>query len=85
MAIDTNLDLSSISHLDFDPEIDCDFGDCTNTATHLAICPKCAAHEYFCTPHVEYLKNSDPNNTGTFDKSCRHVVRNGDVRFVPRI
>jgi hypothetical protein len=45
MAIDTNLDLSSISHLDFDPEIDCDFGDCTNTATHLAICPKCAAHE----------------------------------------
>jgi hypothetical protein len=49
----------------------------------MAICPKCSAYEYFCTPHVEYLKKTDQNRTGTFDKSCGHTVRNGDVKFLP--
>lgn len=80
----TTTDLDAIIHLEFYPEIFCDYGDCENVASHLAMCPRCAAHEYFCTAHVEKLKASNPEHTGTFDKSCGHTVRNGEVRFVPR-
>ena len=83
MSAATDLDLELISHLDFPAEICCDYTDCSTVASHMAICPKCSAYEYFCTPHVEYLKKTDQNRTGTFDKSCGHTVRNGDVKFLP--
>lgn len=83
MTTATDLDLELIAHLDFPSDIHCDYGDCQDVATHMALCPKCPAHEYFCSPHVEKLRNASPKLTGTFDKSCGHSVRNGDVRFLP--
>ena len=83
MTAATETDLDLIAHLDFPAEIACDYGECQATATHMALCPKCPAHEYFCTPHVELLLKSNPNNTGTFNKSCGHSVRSGDVKFLP--
>ena len=83
MSTATDLELELIAHLDIPSEICCDYTECNTTATHMALCPKCPAYEYFCTPHVEYLKQANPNRTGTFDKSCGHTVRNGNVKFLP--
>jgi hypothetical protein len=83
MTTATDLELELIAHLDFPHEISCDYGECQAVATHLALCPKCPAHEYFCAPHVQKLRKASPNLTGTFDKSCGHQVRNGDVKFLP--
>jgi len=83
MAIKEETSLDQIAHLDFPAEIRCEYGDCENTATHKALCSKCPAFEFFCRFHVDRLLSSNPDNSGTFDRSCGHVVRNGDVRFIP--
>ena len=83
MATATDLELELEKLLEGSSPIACDFKNCSNVATHMALCPKCPAFEYFCTPHVEYLRNSPEDSTGQFDKSCGHHVSRADVKFIP--
>jgi len=61
----------------------CDYELCETVATHMGLCPRCSSFEYFCSTHVEILRNSPPNATGSFTNSCGHHVRNRDIVFVP--
>jgi hypothetical protein len=61
----------------------CDYEECDAVATHLGLCPICSAFEYFCSTHVEILRNSPLSATGSFTNSCGHHVRNRDIVFVP--
>lgn len=79
----TGVAVEVIGHLDFPHDVMCDYTNCSRVATHKALCPLCHACEFFCTPHMDRVISLPPDAYGTFDKSCGHVVRSVDVKFVP--
>jgi len=84
MPVDTvRSDVEILEFLDDFPLVDtCDFGDCTQTATHRIICPCAEGWESICGEHaVVFLVL--PELPLYFNGACGHSAFAGECSIVP--